>query len=468
MTGGVSSAHPLGNFTVNRFSALEVRPSSVTIHYVVDMAEIPTFQELSDIDTDDSGEASAVELQAYADGVAADVLADLRLMAGDEPIDLSPAAPAEARLSSGQGGLDVLRIESDFDAALSSSDLTLDYSDLSFEGRVGWHEIIAYGSGGQGVVESSVPSESVSDELRSYPKDLLSSPVAVSSATVQVAPGAPPDGGGDGAVVEDAPTDFAGTWFSSLIERDLSPWFLVVALLLSFAAGALHALGPGHGKTIMAAYLVGAEGRMRDAVVVGVAVSVMHTASVIALGLITLWAARLFPPESVFPWLSLVSGIVVLALGAWLLMTRLTALRASGRADPDHLHGHDHDHGHGHSHGPHQHAHSHGPPPGTSPFSAKGMAAVALSGGLLPSPSALVVLLGAVALHRVAFGLVLVAAFSVGLAAALTAVGLIVIKARSYATGRFGTRLGGALPILSAALLTAVGILLTARAALSF
>lgn len=485
MTAGVASAHPLGNFTVNRFSALEIGPSSVTVHYVVDMAEIPTFQELSEIDTDGSGQADAAELQEYADGVVADVLDDLRLVADDKELDLGPAAPAAARFSAGQGGLDILRIEITYDAALPSSNLTLDYSDRSFEGRVGWREIIAYGSGGQGIVESSVPSESVSDELRSYPKDLLSSPVSVTNATVEVAPGAAPDGGGKGVVLEDGPSDFAGTWFSSLIERDVSPWFFLLALLLSFAAGALHALGPGHGKTIMAAYLVGAEGRVRDALVVGVAVSVMHTASVIVLGLITLWAARLFPPEAVFPWLSLVSGLVVLALGAWLLTTRLAALRASAHAGHDHghdhddqhehddhehdhehvHHGHDHDHSHGHRHGP---GHSHAPPPGASPFSARGMAAVALSGGLLPSPSALVVLLGAVALHRVAFGLVLVAAFSVGLAAALTAVGLLVIKARSYATGRFGARVGGALPILSAALITAVGIALTARAAFSF
>ncbi len=101
-------------------------------------------------------------------------------------------------------------------------------------------------------------------------------------------------------------------------------------------------------------------------------------------------------------------------------------------------------------------------------WSWKGLAAVALAGGLLPSPTALVVLLGAVALHRVAFGIALVAGFSIGLAAALTAIGILVLRARSFTTNRLGERAGVALPILSAAAIVAVGLYLTARALSSF
>ncbi|MDP9225340.1 MAG: hypothetical protein M3P18_16145, partial [Actinomycetota bacterium] len=243
------------------------------------------------------------------------------------------------------------------------------------------------------------------------------------------------------------------------IEHDLSPIFLVVALLLAFAAGALHALGPGHGKSIMAAYLVGNEGRVRHAVVVGVAVSAMHTASVVALGLVILGASKLFAPETVFPWLSLVSAIVVLALGAYLLRSRLRA-RAAAR----HLHDGDghHDHDHPHDH-PHIHPHPH-PSPGVAPTSWRGLGVIAISGGLLPSPSALIVLLAAVALHRIAFGVVLVGVFSIGLAGALTTVGVLVIKARTYASRRWGESLTNALPIFSAAAILLIGAVLTAGA----
>jgi ABC-type nickel/cobalt efflux system permease component RcnA len=190
----------------------------------------------------------------------------------------------------------------------------------------------------------------------------------------------------------------------------------------------------------------------------------MHTASVVALGLAILGASKLFAPEVVFPWLSLISAVVVLALGTYLLRSRLLA-RARARtvtAAAD-AHQHDHDHGHANDHD-HAHSHSHAPAPGIAPTSWKGLGVIALSGGLLPSPSALIVLLAAVALHRIAFGLVLVGVFSVGLAAALTIVGVLVIKARTYAARRWGESLTNVLPIFSAAAILLIGMFLTAGA----
>jgi ABC-type nickel/cobalt efflux system permease component RcnA len=198
----------------------------------------------------------------------------------------------------------------------------------------------------------------------------------------------------------------------------------------------------------------------------------MHTLSVVALGLVTLWASALFPADAVYPWLSLVSGVVVLGLGTWMLRTRLKA-RAAKQAH----HHHDrvlvgaggpqttergHDHGIGY--------HTHSPselPPGVSVTSWRGLGAIALSGGLLPSPSALVVLLGSIALGRVAFGLTLVAAFSVGLAGALTLLGIAVLRTRAFLTRRFGTRANTLLPICSAATIAALGTYLTMSAALN-
>jgi len=472
-----ASAHPLGNFTINQFSGIEVGRNEVTVHYVVDMAEIPTIQELGIA----PGEVvEQQELDAYADELSPQLLSRLDLAIDGEPAALD-LERSSAELLPGEGPLDVMRIEFDWVGELTSDRAELVYTDDNFGQRLGWKEIVVYPTGGQGIAESNVPSRSSSDELQTYPSDELSSPLNQTEARAELAPGATGTEPEARALTHESDL-FAGS-FTSLIERELTPGFFFVALLLALGFGAVHALGPGHGKTVMAAYLMGAEGRMRDALFVGVAVSAMHTLSVVALGLLTLWAAAIFPADAVYPWLSLVSGVVVLALGAWLLRVRIKA-RAAKRA---HVHSHDHSHAHEHRHervlvgagGPeiiqegHDHGfgyHTHAPselPPGVAVTSWRGLGAIALSGGLLPSPSALVVLLGSVALGRVAFGLTLVAAFSVGLAGALTLLGIVVVRARAIMARRFGTRANTILPILSAATIAALGTYLTMSAALN-
>jgi ABC-type nickel/cobalt efflux system permease component RcnA len=232
---------------------------------------------------------------------------------------------------------------------------------------------------------------------------------------------------------------------------------MVLALGLAAVFGALHALGPGHGKTLMAAYLVGAGGRVRQAVAVGGAVAVMHTASVLGLGVVVLTATELFAPERVYPWLGLASGLIALGLGASLLVSRLGAW--SGRGP------HDHDHaGHGHdaAHGAHEHAHR---VPDAPPLSRRGLTALAVAGGILPSPTALVVLLGAIAVHRVAYGLALIGAFSLGLAGALVVVGILAIRARDLMSRRMSGRVARVLPLASAAAIAVLGLVLTVSGA---
>jgi nickel/cobalt transporter (NicO) family protein len=497
-TAAIAQAHPLGNFTVNRFSGLEFTQRGVTVHYVVDMAEIPTYQELSRLDPSHKEDPSPQALQSFADSLGRRIPGSVTMTADGRPVTLSFSGSAGS-LRTGQGGLKIMRIEVSLQGSLPSPNSVIHYADTNFSDRIGWKEIIAYGSSGEGISSASVPGKSVSDELRAYPKSMLASPVDVTQATVKLQPGAAAASGGTtGGLTVSSPGAIGGslaTEFARLIDHQLSPLFLVAALLLALAAGALHALGPGHGKSIMAAYLVGNEGKVRQAVTVGVAVSLMHTVSVVALGLAILGASKLFAPEVVFPWLSLVSALVVLALGTYLLRSRLR-VRARARArlhgdahtgavqqavaphpheqgqgSPEHhthegaeaarAEGHDHPHGHDHAHG---HDHSLAPPAGIAPTSWKGLGVIALSGGLLPSPSALIVLLAAVALHRIAFGLVLVGVFSVGLAAALTIVGVLVIKARTYATRRWGENLTNALPIFSAAAILLIGVFLTAGA----
>ena len=462
---GPAHAHPLGNFSVNRFAAVEVGLERVALRYVVDMAEVPTFQEMTTIDADGDETAAPGELDAYAQALADRLRDGLSIEIDGRAARLDPAG-ATASLLPGQAGLDVLRVEIRYVAPLARKEASIRFSDSNYSDRVGWREIVAYGVGGQGIADSSVPSASASDELRAYPEDLLSSPLRVTGASIEADPAAPAFAGGRKTTPDGTVSSLGriGESLSALLGRNASPLLIATSLALALGAGALHALGPGHGKTIMAAYLVGAEGRVRHALSVGVAVSLMHTASVVALGLATLWASSLFPPESVLPWLSLVSGVVVLALGAWLLEQRLRARRASSNeATHHHSHGHEEHSHHGLDAG---HTHPHRRPEG-SLMSWKGLGAIAVSGGLLPSPTALVVLLGAVALHRVALGVAMVGAFSVGLAAALTGVGILVLKARDAAARRFGLGMGTALGIASATTILVLGTVLTTKAVIS-
>ena len=225
-----------------------------------------------------------------------------------------------------------------------------------------------------------------------------------------------------------------------------TPWVVVTALLLAAGIGAVHALAPGHGKALGAAYLAGSRGRPRDAVLLGVAVAAMHTASVLALGLslhtLTLGGRAL---DQVGPWLTVASSLLVLAVGVGSLVRV-----ARRRADGTHAHGHAHDH----------------LPPGVTPLSRRGLVLIAVSGGLLPSPSAFLVLTTALFTGRTLFGLALVAAFSIGLAATLSALGLAVLHGHAVARRGAATRprLSAALlalPMVSAALITIGGLWLT-------
>lgn len=469
-----AQAHPLGNFTINTFSSIEVSRDDVSLHYVIDMAEIPTFQLKQDFGLEGSALGDAPEI---ASDVARTIVAGIRLETNGTPVELTVES-AVGRFVAGQGGLETLRIDAYLRGPLGDDTTTLTFADGNCEGRVGWREVVINAVDGQGISTSDAPRDSISNELRDYPQDLLASPLRVLSSAATIGPDAASQelaqGGGDQGAADQGedPTGFEGV-FASLVGKDLSVGVVLAALLLAILFGAVHALGPGHGKTVMAAYLVGAGGRPRQAVIVGIAVSLMHTTSVLVLGLITLWASDIFAPEAVYPWLSLASGVLVLGLGTWLFRARLLGhlaskkpyfarlsihgLEGSPRTDAGAIaHARAHAAGLDHSHGE--------LPSGVSLLSKKGLGAIAISGGLLPSPSALVVFLGAVALNRVAFGLILVAAFSVGLAGALMVVGLLVLKARDVAQRRMSRNVGPALQIASAAAIFGVGLVLTARA----
>ncbi len=441
----LAAAHPLGNFTINRYAGIELTPDQVRVDYVVDMAEIPTVQVRPQMDADGDGEVTDAERAAWATRTAPGLLPGLHVEIDGRPVPLDVVS-ASARFRPGQGGLDILRLEAAF-AGPAPARGDLSFSDVNYADRVGWREVTAVGADGTGLTSSSVPARSVSDALLSYPQDLLSSPLDVTTATVSFGPGpSTVVRDGDSNVASGARPDITGGAFAGLVGRT-GP-FMAVALLFALGFGALHALGPGHGKTLMAAYLVGAGGRVRHAVAVGASVAVMHTASVLALGFVVLTLTQVFAPERVYPWLGLVSGLIALGLGATLLVSRLGRWgRGDAAAEHRHEHGHHHEHDHVHD----------------APLSRRGLTALAVAGGILPSPTALVVLLAAIALGRVAYGLALIAAFSIGLACALVAVGILALRARDALSRRVSNRTARLVPVLSAASIALLGLVLTLR-----
>ena len=249
-----------------------------------------------------------------------------------------------------------------------------------------------------------------------------------------------------------------GGGFEALIEQgDLSVGVLLLSFLIAAFWGAAHALTPGHGKALVAAYLVGTRGTPRHAFVLGGTVTIAHTAGVFALGLVTLGLSQFILPEQLYPWLTLVSGLLVVAVGAGVLRQRLRSRETRhGHHHDHHYHDHDDDHAHDHGHGHHHH---------DDQLTSKGILGVGLAAGLLPCPSALVVLLSAIALHRVGLGLALIVAFSVGLAATITAIGLVAVLAqRAFGRLSLSGPVVRTLPAISAALILAVGIVITAKA----
>jgi nickel/cobalt exporter len=432
MAASAAMAHPLGNFTTNRYSELDVSGDRVFLVYVVDLAEIPSFQ-----------------LRGRVPELAAALPSRLRLTANGDRLPLR-LLRSKVTFQEGAGGLRTTRLETVLEAHLPRRDsVRLVYRDSNFANRIGWKEVVVRGRDGARVISSTAPVNSVSKRLRAYPTGLLDSPLAVSSVVARVAPGdtagTPPSlaaGGMPAPVRVDSESE---SGFAELItEDDLSLGVILIALTVALFWGAAHALTPGHGKAIVAAYLVGTKGKARHAFLLGGIVTVTHTIGVFALGLVTLALSEFIVPEQLYPWLNLVSALLVVGVGLAVLRSRFVHVRA-------HRHAHHHHHHHHHHHGEGQ--------------GLRGLIAVGVSGGLLPCPTALVVLLAAISLHRVGYGLLLIVAFSFGLASVVTAIGLVAVTAkRAFARLRLDGPLVRALPAVSALIVLGLGVVMTARA----
>ncbi|GAA4607247.1 hypothetical protein GCM10023107_80450 [Actinoplanes octamycinicus] len=636
-----AQAHPLGNFSVNQYAGLTLHPDRVDVTAFVDAAEIPTLQDRTRADTDSDGTLSPAERTSHARSECDQLAAAFAVSAAGERLTWTLSGQSYA-VTPGAGGLSTSRLACSLSAPIRLTDRTELTVDNGYRtDRVGWREMTATGAG-ISLAASSLPAQSISDQLRTYPRDLLTSAPDVRSATIRLgepapptepnnpgaagpgAPGAAAEPGGPGAAVEPggpgvpaepggpgaaaepggpgvaAEPGRAGTaaepggsaisasgpsWLTAAQTRveqalggRLTPLVIGLAFLLALVLGAGHAALPGHGKTVMAAYFAGRQGRIRDALAVGGTVTIAHTGGVLLLGLLLSTSTALVG-EQVLSALGLTSGLLVVAVG----ISMLVAARRRSTGAPPHSHqphghhhhgphhhhdhgpghshgvglglGHSHDLGHGHSHGlghshghdlghghsdshglglghghghghsdshglglGHSHGHDHGPGSAHShglghshgPGSAHGhgsahshghelehspdqghshdvgrgdrirrrlgLAGIGLAGGLVPSPSALVVLLGAIGLGRAGLGVALVIAYGIGMAGTLTAIGLLLVVAQRrlshlITNGRWPGRLArlthraaATAPTATAALVVLVGLGIGVRA----
>jgi nickel/cobalt transporter (NicO) family protein len=494
--GGVLWAHPMGNFSVSHYTRLVAFSGGLEVTYVLDLAEVPTYTLLRDWKLD--AKAPQAELEAKTAEQAREWAKGLEFQSAGRAVE-PKFVGAEINLSEGAGGLSVARIASTFELKGVESPLT--FEDHNFPDRAGWKEIVIRSGSGAAIVKASQGDVEWSNALTQYPADPTSAPPQdlrasvewrstagpvvskairpviapiAQPAPVQPAAAAPPPSSTPG-VKQPPGTAVKGDYLSRLVAMKSIPLaWLLAGLVVAFGFGAAHALTPGHGKTIVAAYLVGSRGTMRQAAFLGAMVTFTHTITVFLLGLGVLFLSDIVKPEKITPVLGAISGLSIIAVGALLLYKRLKKLRAAHGHHHHHDHGHTHDHhhhDHGHTHD-HPHNHDHGHDHGLHGHShvpegditLASLIALGASGGLVPCPSALVLLLASISFGHVGAGLILLVAFSIGLAGVLMAIGMMVLYAKNWLPDPEKTSRHPAfrlVPVISAAIIVCIGVLMT-------
>ena len=527
----------LGSFTINQYCELRLDPGEVGVRFVVVFGQLPALRELHAADADGDGVTTQAERDAHVARLAPDFARRLSVSIDGTPVPLT-AVRWTSSLPAEQSGFS-LRLDIDYvgrpESLANGGTATVAFDNANYAGQIGWHEIVVRSAPAIRAFDTDAFDESLTnglaEALQALPADgpLDERTVHLRYATGALPAGAVPIGGRTTKApvtqATPAPTDApAGEWLPHQTKRlvDLiaapvvSTPVMLLALLAAMVLGALHAFSPGHGKTIVGAYLIGSRSTPRHAIFLGLTVTVTHTLVVFAVGLATLIASRYVVPERLFPLLSLLSGLLVLGMGLVLLRQRwatahmafarqllrwfekrsaipnagldrstkgfraIRPLPPAGhhgmrRNPPPHDHGpsghshHDgglHGHDHAHADGMHSHGggrmHSHLPPGAMGePVGWRSLLALGVSGGLVPCPSAMVLLLAAVALNKTFYGLLMVVAFSIGLALTLIAVGMAFLYARSRFSGRLrGSGIADMLPAVSGAFITIVGLVL--------
>jgi len=458
-------AHPLGNFTINHLTKLTLERNAVRVRYVLDMAEIPTFQALG---AQTTTEATAARVDTYVRALAPQLLAQLYLSLNGSPTTLV-LDDARAKTRPGAGRLPTLYAVFTAHAAVpqpnGSAARRLAFRDDTYPGRLGWHDVVV------------APATEPTRELTAYPSALLGSPRTTTA--VEIARDASGHDTVKALAVSDAaqsgaptPSQVRSNQLSDMLARGTGDIkFVGLTFLVAIALGALHALEPGHGKTLLAISLVGARATVKQATILAAALTVAHTIGVLALGVAINLFKGYFVPEAIYPWITLLSGIVIAVIGARAVQRQLR-LRNAATTPTAHGHDHAHSHAHDHAHGADHdhaamddlaHARAHAIP-GNAPLTFGGTVWAAMSGGVAPCPAALVVLLAAIALNQVAYGIFVIVAFSFGLAATLTGLGIAVVRGASWLQGRPQfERFVTVGPLISAVVIATIGAIMVGQ-----
>lgn len=481
VTSALVSAHPMGNLSVNHYAKLVPSERGVAITFAMDLAEIPTFELLQAWDL--SKEAPRAVLERRAAAEARLWVSRLRIVQNGRAL-VPRIESTELAVLDGAGNLPVFRVTTRLHVDAKAG--KVQFEDENYPARTGWREVVVEAGVGAEITAASKSSVDLSHGLTAYPQDPLLAPpqdkavwlewrtlvrpVGVSQVVpwASGASAAPLPSGAVASVSRAAssPAEAAtsgtvqrGDAISKLLRTEHMSWAVMSLLMgLSFWFGALHALEPGHGKTMVAAYLVGVRGTPKHAVLLGAMVTFAHTISVFALGLVTMFLSQYILPEKLAKMLGLVSGLSIIWIGGMMLWRRLRKLSGHHHPSHDHDHSHPHSHDHNHSHGPDSHSHV---PEGE--ISMGSLIALGASGGLVPCPSALILLLSAISIGKVGLGMMLLLTFSLGLALVLTGTGLLVLYARNLFPQRKGEQrpVFRFLPVISAATVLVVGIVMT-------
>ncbi len=504
----------LGNFTTNQYCGLRLEENVASVHYAVVFGQLPALRELhaADVGGDGDGVTSQQERDAYVERLALDFADQLKLTVDDRPVALKLARHTSS-LPTEQGGFS-LRLDLDFSgdlpATLAHGEHHIRLSNQNYSGRFGWQEISVQSAPSIKIYDTDAFSTSLTEGLtqslavmppdgplseRSVTMSATRDAVPVDARLIQARPGV---SASSNATAHPRYDTSEGAWLQRETRRlialvsspDVTLQVELLALLAALLLGALHAFSPGHGKTVVGAYLIGSRATARHAIFLGVTVTATHTLGVFALGFATLFASRFIVPERLLPILSLLSGLLVLGMGLILLLQRgqsafetvrrqadsptperasirtfrpLARSLATGRREQRFVIAYaarGHGHAGMHSHGGRMHSHL---PPGATGESItwRSLLALGISGGLVPCPSAMVLLLAAVALNKTLYGLLLVVAFSAGLALTLVCIGLAFLHLRDRIPRfKYGARWSRLVPVLSAAAITILGALL--------
>jgi len=442
-TISLAGAHPMGNFSVSHYSGITINRSSIDLRYLLDIAEIPTFQEMQQSDT---------QSPAYLTAKSFELVKGLRLTLNGKRLALR-VVKQNVIFPPGAGNLPTMKLGFHYRAQIpevcASLKCQLEYRDDNLPDSIGWKEVVVKTGKEIRLANSTAPSQDRSGELTNYPTDLLNSPPQVLQAKVVFAvsplpvkprveqPAPQPQPRTEMEIKPNVQPTPRSKFTELMATEHIGFGFAFLAALIAAGLGALHALEPGHGKTIVAAYLVGSKGTTRHALLLGTVVTISHTAGVYLLGGVTLYAQKYILPERLYPLFGVLSGILIAGMGCYIFLQRFVGAEFA-------------------------HTHDHGVRP-------RQLLVLVVTGGIIPCPAALVVLLSAIALHRVAFGLFLILAFSAGLAAVLITMGIAAVQAGKMISR---VRLEGPwiqrwLPLGSAALVSLFGCVIAVQGLLA-